>query len=122
MPQVKVYGRAGQLQPVAQHIYDIIDSAFVDVLDARTGLSPHRFLELAESSFIAPSRGECYLIIEISMFPRKTEVKRQLIRELSARLASELDLEPVDIEIIIYEVEPSSWGMRGKPADHRPPG
>ena len=54
--------------------------------------------------------------IEITLFAGRTiEAKRRLYAALVTRLAP-FGLEPVDIKVVLIEVDRHNWGLRGLPA------
>lgn len=60
-----------------------------------------------------PGRSENYLLVEVSMFSgRSLEAKRALYQGIVQRLAR-LGVDESDITIVIYEVPPENWGIRG---------
>jgi phenylpyruvate tautomerase PptA (4-oxalocrotonate tautomerase family) len=79
----------------------------------------HRFILLEPEDFIYPEdRSVKYTILEISMFEgRSVEAKKNLIRLLFDRMASNCQIPPQDLEITISETPKHNWGFRGLPGD-----
>jgi phenylpyruvate tautomerase PptA (4-oxalocrotonate tautomerase family) len=73
-----------------------------------------RLREYQPEDFIVPPSGtENYVLIEISIFSgRSLDAKRALYKAIVARF-SELGIAKGDIRIILYEVTPDNWGIRG---------
>lgn len=119
MSQIKIHGRKERLRRVRQPISDAIHACVVETLGLPPDKRFHRFLALDEEMFVFPAdRSDRYTIIEISMFEgRSVETKRRLIHLLFERLASEVGIEPQDIEITIFETPRHNWGIRGTTGD-----
>ena len=66
-----------------------------------------------EDFIVPPGCTENYLLIEISLFSgRSLDAKRALYKAIVARF-TELGIAKGDIRIILYEVPPENWGIRG---------
>jgi 4-oxalocrotonate tautomerase family enzyme len=119
MAQVKIYGNKAQLATHKQSLSDAIHSCIVEVLQLPPEKRFHRFFGLESGDFIYPDdRSQQYIIIEISMFEgRSTETKKNLIRLLLSRIKDDLNINPHDVEITIFETPRHNWGIRGLPAD-----
>lgn len=119
MAQVKIYARRDWIAAQRERLSDLIHSCLVEAL----GLPPEkrfqRFLALDAEDFVYPAdRSERYTILEIHLFEgRSAEVRKQLIRQLIARLSVGLDLPVNDIEITLVETPRANWGIRGLPGD-----
>lgn len=118
MSQVKIYGLRAHLDPIKQHLSDIIHSCVMDALQYPADKRAHRFFPLDATDFFYPSgRTERYTIIEFSMFEgRSVEAKKQLIRLLFERVQP-LGIVTQDLEITIFETPKHNWGFRGLPGD-----
>ncbi len=77
-----------------------------------------RIHEYPAGSFFPPAgRGPGYSVLEIDMFSgRSVEAKARLYAALTSELAV-FGLAESDLKIIIHDVPPHNWGLRGKPAD-----
>jgi phenylpyruvate tautomerase PptA (4-oxalocrotonate tautomerase family) len=119
MAQIKIYGVAEYLRPIQTRLSDVIHACVVEALDYPPGKRFHRFLPLQPEDFVFPSdRSAQYTIIEISMFEgRSAAARKRLITLLFAKIASEIGIDPQDIEITITETPPTNWGIRGRPGD-----
>jgi phenylpyruvate tautomerase PptA (4-oxalocrotonate tautomerase family) len=119
MPQTKIYGYASFLQNNRQTISDTIHSCIIAALSYPPEKRFQRFIPLEPEDFIhPPDRTEQYLVIEISLFEgRSGDAKKQLIRLLYQKLNEVLAIAANDIEIILYEIPPHNWGVRGMPGD-----
>lgn len=119
MAQVKIYGRRDALhlnkEIISHAIHDALVRAFAYPADKRF----HRFFALEESEFVHPAdRSERYTILEISIFEgRSARAKKALIRYLFENFQTIVDVDPIDLEITIFETPRSNWGIRGLPAD-----
>jgi phenylpyruvate tautomerase PptA (4-oxalocrotonate tautomerase family) len=119
MPQTKIYGHSEFIQQHRQTISDCIHACTIEALSYPADKRFQRFISLAEEDFIYPGdRTNQYLVIEISLFAgRSVEAKKNLMRSIYQKLNDALNIAPNDIEIILYEVPPHNWGVRGVPGD-----
>ena len=119
MAQIKIYSLREHLDPIKKQLSDTIHACAIEALHLPPDKRFHRFIALDKADFFfPPDRSSRYTIIEISMFEgRSVETKKQLIRLLFTRLQAELQIEPQDIEIIIFETPQYNWGIRGLPGD-----
>jgi len=66
-----------------------------------------------EDFIVPPGCTENYVLIEISLFSgRSLDAKRALYKAIVSRF-SEIGVSREDIRIILYEVPPENWGIRG---------
>jgi phenylpyruvate tautomerase PptA (4-oxalocrotonate tautomerase family) len=119
MPQTKIYGQRSFLTSHRTLLSDTIHSCMVEGLALPVDKRFQRFIPLDPEDFIYPDdRTERYLILEISMFEgRGAATKKDLIRLLIDRLQRALDLDPMDIEITLFETPRENWGLRGQCGD-----
>jgi len=117
--QIKIFGTRERLNPIKEALSDIIHSCMVEVLEFPSNKKFHRFFPMEKEDFYFPDeRTEAYTIIEISMFEGRTaETKKQLINFLFERIARQLSISILDIEITIFETPKHNWGIRGLPGD-----
>ncbi len=119
MAQIKVYGLREQLDPIKARLSDVIHGCVVEALRLPEDKRAHRFFPLARDDFFYPAgRTDAYTIIEIAMIAgRSVETKKKLILLLFERIAANLGISPVDVEINISEAPKCNWGFRGKTGD-----
>jgi len=119
MGQIAVYGLKDSLNNIKGRLSNIIHSCIVEAFQFPENKRFHRFFPLDRDNFYFPKeRTEKYTIIEISIFEgRSIEAKKNLIRLLFERIQKELNIEPNDIEITIFESSKYNWGIRGLPGD-----
>jgi phenylpyruvate tautomerase PptA (4-oxalocrotonate tautomerase family) len=119
MAQIKIYGLRSQLDAVKARMSDVIHSCVMDALQYPADKRAHRFFPLQRDDFFMPAgRTDRYIIIEISMFEgRSVAAKKNLLRLLFARMASELGIDAQDVEVTITETPKHNWGFRGLPGD-----
>lgn len=100
-------------------VSDLIHTATTQILTIPEDKRFHRFFFLDDETFIYPKpRSECYLIIEIQLISgRKSETKKRLIQTLFKEFQSKLGMDPMDVEIVIFESPPENWGFRGITGD-----
>jgi len=117
MAQVKIFGRRDHLDRMRAELSDVIHGCVMEALRYPEDKRFHRFFAMDRADLVAPSRGECYTIIEISMFEgRSTETKTQLLRLLIER-CGEVGIPAADLEITITETPRQNWAFRAKPGD-----
>lgn len=119
MSQVKIYGLKASLDPIKAKLSDTIHSCVMDALRFPADKRAHRFFGLEADDFFMPAgRSESYIIIEITMIEgRSVEARKQLIGLLFERIKSEIGIEPMDVEVCIYESPACNWGFRGMNGD-----
>jgi phenylpyruvate tautomerase PptA (4-oxalocrotonate tautomerase family) len=67
----------------------------------------------AEEFAVGPQAGEGYTLIEIALYPgRPLELKRALYQAL-VRALEPFGVPPQDVKIVLNEVAPDNWGLRG---------
>ena len=121
MAQIKIYGIAGQLNPVKAQLSEAIHACVMEALQFPRDKKAHRFFPLDAADFYIPvgqGRTDRYTILEISMFEgRSTEAKKRLIHLLFERLHADVGIAPADLEITITETPRQNWGFRGQTGD-----
>lgn len=119
MAQIKIYGERNSLSAMRENLSRIIHTCAVEALGLPSDKRFHRFFGLEALDFVYPEgRSARYTIVEVSMFEGRTALaKKAFIRALYERAKSEIDLDPNDLEITIFETPRASWGIRGLPGD-----
>lgn len=116
---IKIYGLEEKLNSVKKELSDVIHSCVVDVFEYPEDKRFHRFFPMKKEDFYYQSdRSENYTVIEISIFEgRKKDTKKKLIKLLFEKIEKELQIDPKDIEITIFETPACNWGIRGVTGD-----
>lgn len=116
---IVIYGIDEKLNPIKSPLSDAIHQCMQEVLGLPEDKRAHRFVPLARDSFFYPGgRSDAYTVIEINMMAgRQPETLKKLIKTLFSKLETDLQLAPVDVEIIIKEQPPHCWGFRGLTGD-----
>ena len=116
---IVVYGIKENLNPIKSKLSDVIHKSMQSVLGMPEDKRAHRFIPMDKSDFYYPGgRSDNYTVIEINMMEgRKVETKKALIKSLFSEIESELDIQPVDVEITIKEQAKHCWGFRGITGD-----
>jgi len=119
MAQIKIYGLATELNKQKQQMSKVIHSCVTEAFNLPENKRFHRFFPLDEDNFFfMDGRTKKYTIVEISIFEgRSVEAKKKLLALLFEKFKSELEIEPVDLEITIFETPKHNWGIRGLPGD-----
>lgn len=117
MAQVKVYGRRSRWAHRRQEVSDALHDALVRTWGLPVDKRFHRFLLLDDEDLVAP-RGPDYLVVEVVCFEGRSEdARRALVAALFEEVAPALGLDPQDLESVILEAPPVSWGIRGTTGD-----
>ena len=117
MAQVKVFGRRSVWAGRTGELSDAIQNVLVAAWGLPEGKRFHRFLLLADDELVAPGRGPAYLVVEVVCFAgRSPDAIRRLVRGLLA-LAGPLGIPQDDLEVVVLESPPVSWGIRGRVGD-----
>jgi len=116
---IVIYGIKERLNPIKAKLSDVIHQSLQDILGMPEDKRIHRFIPMDKSDFYYPGgRSEQYTVIEINMMEgRQVETKKALIKSLFNQIASELAIDPIDIEITIKEQPKHCWGFRGITGD-----
>lgn len=114
-----VYGIKEQLNPIKHKLSDILQQCLQEVLGLPADKRSHRFMPMAAEDFYVPGgRSAAYTVIEINMMAgRQPETIRALIKTIFRACEQDLDLAPVDVEIIVKEQPAHCWGFRGLTGD-----
>jgi phenylpyruvate tautomerase PptA (4-oxalocrotonate tautomerase family) len=116
--QVKLYGRRSFWSPRTAEVSDLVHRALVDTWRLPETKRFHRFLLLADDELVAPSRGPGYLGVEVVCFTgRSPDAVRSLVRAMTDQVAPALGLPVDDLEVVLIEVPPSHWAIRGRAGD-----
>jgi len=115
---ITVYGIDYNLNAKKAQMSDVLHNCMTTVLGLPEDKRAHRFVPLDKTNFYYPGgRSEKYTVIEISMISGRTEeTKKKLIKQIFTAFERNLAINPVDVEITIFE-QPSHW--LGIPRDHR---
>jgi phenylpyruvate tautomerase PptA (4-oxalocrotonate tautomerase family) len=118
MAQVVVWGHRSTLAARRGVVREAVHGAIMAALDYPPDKCFQRFVLLDDEDFVHPAdRGSDYLIIEISIFEGRSErARRELIKELFARIEREVGIAPHSVEITITETPRVNWGIRGQNA------
>jgi phenylpyruvate tautomerase PptA (4-oxalocrotonate tautomerase family) len=116
---IAVFGLADRLNPIKARMSDVLHGCLVEVLGLPADKRAHRFFPMARDDFYYPGgRSDAYTAIAIDLIAGRTEAsKKALIKTIFTRFASELGIEPVDVEITIREQPAHCWGFRGLTGD-----
>jgi len=119
MSQFKIYGIRNHLKKVRETLSDVIHSCTMEALGLPEDKRAHRFFHLEKEDFFMPGgRSDAYTILEISMISgRSKETKKKLVRLLFERIKENIGIEPMDLEICIYENPGENWGFRDMHGD-----
>lgn len=118
MGQFKVYARRSAWIDRREALGDQLHAALVSAWQFPPEKRFQRFLWLDDDDLVAPQRGAGYLVIELVAFSgRSPEAKRELIRQVYARVCGAFDLPVADLELVILESPQASWGIRGVSGD-----
>ena len=119
MAQIKIYGERDHLSRIRSRLSAVIHASAMDILGLPEDKRFHRFIGLDREDFLYPEdRSPAYTIIEVSLFEGRTETtKRAFLSTLMTRIADEIGIAPLDLEITLFETPKNHWGIRGKIGD-----
>ena len=115
MPLVKINCLKVWKSSKKKIIHDAVHKALVDAFHIEDWDYFHRFQEFDSEDFLYPScKNSKFMIIEIAVFPGRTEeMKAALYKNICSNLSS-LGLTPDDIFIQLTEQPICNWGIGGK--------
>lgn len=116
---IRIYGIKEQLNPIKAQLSDVINQCMVEALGFPADKRAHRFFPMAAEDFYYPAgRSDAYTVIEISMMQgRSIAARKTLIHSLFRDIEAQLNIQPVDVEITIFESPAENWGFRGMTGD-----
>lgn len=124
MPLVRIEIERGFNNLYKQSILDGVHQALVDCIRIPVNDRRQRIYELDPGDFIHTGKGKQFTLIEITMFPgRSNEAKKALYRTIVENLSNDPGIPPSDIMIVILEPPMHNWGIRGgSPGNEVDPG
>jgi phenylpyruvate tautomerase PptA (4-oxalocrotonate tautomerase family) len=114
MPLVRIEVRRSREPGEKRAICDAVHAAMMEALKIPENDRQIRYVEHAPDDFqVPPGKSENYTLVEITLFKGRTmETKRGLYKEIVKNLGS-LGTAPEDVFIVLIEVPPENWGIRG---------
>ncbi|MBF0509334.1 MAG: tautomerase family protein [Deltaproteobacteria bacterium] len=114
MPLVKISILRGRSLADKKAVLDAVHSALVDAFSIPAMDRNQRLLEYDPDNFeIPPGKSDNYVLVELTVFPgRSKEAKRRLYQFIVKNLV-DLDIDPNDVFIVLYEPPLENWGIRG---------
>ena len=116
---IRIYGIREKLDPIKAELSEVINACMVEALAFPANKRAHRFFPLARDDFYYPDgRTDAYIAIEIHLIEgRSQQARKKLIRLLFARIQEKLGLDPINVEIVIFESPACNFGFRGATGD-----
>jgi phenylpyruvate tautomerase PptA (4-oxalocrotonate tautomerase family) len=116
---IRIYGIREKLDPIKHRLSDVINQCMVEALAFPDNKRAQRFFPMQKEDFYYPEgRTDAYTVIEISMMEgRSVEARKQLIHLLFEHINAELGIQPLDVEITVFESPACNWGFRGMTGD-----
>jgi phenylpyruvate tautomerase PptA (4-oxalocrotonate tautomerase family) len=113
MPNTRIETHAGWVDDAAV-VIEAVQSALREALRLPEWDRTLRLIEHEARHFAAPPGcGPRYTLVEITMFSgRSANAKRALYRAIVRNLGT-LGVPAADIKIVLIEVPPENWGIRG---------
>lgn len=114
MPIVKLSMIKGRTASEKSNVITRIQTSLVESFRIPEYDKNFRVMEFNKEDFVLPpGKSDKYILIEITIFPgRSINAKRLLYARIVDNL-KQLDIEPKDIFIILYEEPLDNWGIRG---------
>ncbi len=116
---IRIYGIKERLNPRKEKLSDAINQSMVEALKFPKNKRAHRFFPMDKSDYYYPEgRSDNYTVIEICMMEgRSEEARKLLIRTLFSKIETDVEIAPVDVEIMISELPGCNFGFRGITGD-----
>lgn len=116
---IRIYGIRQELDPIKAELSDVINACMVEALSFPDDKRAQRFFPMAKEDFYYPAgRTEAYIVIEVNMMQgRSQQVRKKLIRLLFVRIKEKLGIDPIDVEVVIFESPACNFGFRGMTGD-----
>ena len=114
MPLTKIEVRKSRPANEVTAIIEAVYQAQREALKVPEGDRQIRYIEHKPEHFaVPPGKTENYTLIQISLFPGRTlSAKRNLYKSIVRRFR-EVDIDPSDIFIVLFEPPLDNWGIRG---------
>ena len=114
MPLTKIEVRKSRPANEVTAIIEALYQAQREALKVPEGDRQIRYIEHKPEHFaVPPGKTENYTLIQISLFPGRTlSAKRNLYKSIVRRFR-EVDIDPSDIFIVLFEPPLDNWGIRG---------
>jgi len=114
MPISRIEGRRARSAAEVQSLIEALYLAQREALRVPEWDRQIRYVgHKAEDFHVVPGRSDNYLLVEITLFAgRSLEAKRALYRQVVERFGR-LGVDANDITIVLHEVPPDNWGIRG---------
>jgi phenylpyruvate tautomerase PptA (4-oxalocrotonate tautomerase family) len=114
MPITRIEGRRTRSADEVQALIEAVYLAQREALRVPEWDRQIRYVEHRPEYFhVIPGISENYVLVEVSMFSgRSLDAKRALYQRIVQRLVP-LGFDASDITIVIHEVPPENWGIRG---------
>ena len=115
MPQVKIYGAAEYLADRRNQFMAVLNDSFLEVTSMTAEKIVYRFFPMAAVDLcVLGERTNRFSVVEITIFAgRSGKVKTQLIETIFVQAEKHLQLTAVDLEIMLWEIDPGNYGLRG---------
>ncbi|MFB9948910.1 tautomerase family protein [Rhizobium puerariae] len=117
MPATRIETRRGWIGSRRLEIIEAVQRALLTGLKIPEDDRCISLLEYeADAMIVPPGKGESYSVIEIKLFSgRSLDAKRRLYAAIVDELSA-FDVPAGDIKIMLVEIDPENWGLRGLPA------
>lgn len=117
MPATRIETRRGWIGARRREIIEAVQRGLLTGLEIPETDRCIRLTEYDDDAMIAPpGKGVSWMVIEITLFSgRSLDAKRRLYAALTEELGA-FGIPAADIKIVLVEVAPENWGLRGLPA------
>ncbi len=114
MPQIAVTTSRGWIADRARLLADLRDAA-VTALDSRPAAFSLWVNEHDADAFLRPAdRGANFTIIEMRMFPGRSDEMKGTLTAALRRAAGGHGLAPADLDVVLIEIPPAGWSLGGR--------
>jgi phenylpyruvate tautomerase PptA (4-oxalocrotonate tautomerase family) len=114
MPLVRLEVRQGRSATQKQALMDAAHAALVEALGIPDHDRMQRIVEHAREDFeLPPGRSDDFILVEITMFPRRSRQAKRRLYQALVRTFGELGVAPADVFVVLQEPPTENWGIRG---------
>lgn len=120
MPLAKIEVRKSRPAAEQEGLMRAVYEAQRAALNLREGDTQVRYVEHAPGNWLIPAaKTDNFTVVEVTLYPGRTlDMKRRFYDEIARRFV-EFGIGADDLYIVLHEVGPENWGLRGKPGSEQ---
>jgi phenylpyruvate tautomerase PptA (4-oxalocrotonate tautomerase family) len=114
MPNTRIEVKRGWVGAQRAALIEAVQSALVEAIRIPEHDRTSRLIEHDPDAFAAPpGRGEKYTLVEITLFSGRSMAAKRALYQAIVRNLGAFGVPANDIKIVLIEVPPENWGVRG---------